>query len=82
MPEEKATEPEQPLAIVLVEAKAGSGRIVIPGAKKTISLADYKQTENVTIPEHVVVHKEKTIRMGRDASNELILYIPNVSRFQ
>jgi len=81
MPEEKAAEPEQPLAIVLVEAQPGSGRIVIPGAKKTISLADYQQTENVPIPEHVVVHKEKTIRMGRDASNELILDIPNVSRF-
>ncbi len=81
MPEEKAAESEQPLAIVLVEAKPGSGRIVIPGAKKTISLADYQQTENVTIPEHVVVHKEKTIRLGRDASNELILDIPNVSRF-
>lgn len=34
MPPEKATESEQPLAIVLVEAKPGSGRIVIPGAKK------------------------------------------------
>ena len=81
MSPENPTESEQPLAIVLVEAQPGSGRIVIPGAKKTISLADYQQTENVTIPEHVVVHKEKTIRMGRDASNELILDIANVSRF-
>ena len=41
----------------------------------------YRHTQNVTIPEHMVVYKEKTIRMGRDASNELILYIPNVSRY-
>ncbi|MCH8126603.1 FHA domain-containing protein [candidate division KSB1 bacterium] len=81
MSPENLTESEQPLAIVLVEAKPGSGRIVIPGAKKTISLVEYRQTQNVTIPEHMVVYKEKTIRMGRDASNELILDIPNVSRY-
>ncbi len=81
MPEENLTETAQPLAVVLVEAKPGAGRIVIPGAEKTILLADYQQVQNVSIPEHLVVHKETTIRMGRDPSNELILDIPNVSRF-
>lgn len=73
-------QPKKPIAVVLVEAKPGSGRIIVPGSKE-ISLAEFKQKENVTIPGHVVVHEGQTLRLGRDDSNEMVLDIPNVSRF-
>jgi adenylate cyclase len=73
-------EPAQAIAIILVEAKPGSGQIVLPGSEP-ILLDEYQQDENVTIPGHAVVHKGATLRLGRDSSNELILDVPNVSRF-
>ncbi len=80
MPQDTKTLSTDAVAVVLVEAKPGKGQIVLPGLEP-ILLTQYQQDENVTIPEHVVIHKGETIRMGRDRTNELVLDIPRVSRF-
>ncbi|MFQ5604047.1 MAG: FHA domain-containing protein [bacterium] len=80
MPNDAKTSPEQAIAIIMVEAKTSSGKIVLPNGKPMM-LDQYKQMKTVTIPGHIVIRPGETLRMGRDSSNELVLDIPNVSRF-
>jgi len=65
---------------VLIETAPGDGVIALPG-EKPILLSRYDQQENITIPGHLVIRPGETVRLGRDRSNELVLDIPNVSRF-
>jgi adenylate cyclase len=77
-PEEKLL-PEAK-AILFVEARGGHGRVKLPDSEPTL-LTGYDEQQPVTIPGRVVIKEGQVVKIGRDISNDLILDVPNVSRF-
>lgn len=79
---EKNTETlsEKALAFVLVEAEPGPGKIVLPGADPFL-LKNFPPNQRISFDKHIVIEAGKSVRIGRDVSNEIVLDIPNVSRF-
>lgn len=71
---------EKALAFVLVEAEPGPGKIVLPGSGP-ILLQNFPPNQRISLDKNIVIEAGKSVRIGRDASNEVVLDIPNVSRF-
>lgn len=77
-PEEKLL-PEAK-AIFFVEAQGGHGQVKLPDSKPTL-LTGYDEQQQVMIPGRVIIKEGQVVKIGRDFSNDLILDVPNVSRF-
>lgn len=66
-------------AIFMIEA-SGTGQIKLPQSAPTL-LSNSNENESVIIPGRLEIQEGETLRVGRDMSNEVVLDIPNVSRF-
>ncbi len=65
-----------PIASLRIEADSDQGRVVLPGHEPVILTGGASK-----IPGEVTLYDGTMMRVGRDKTNNLILEIPNVSRF-
>ena len=65
-----------PIASLKVEATSDQGRVVLPGQEPVVLNGG-----TVKVPGEMTLYDGTMVRIGRDQTNNLILEIPNVSRF-
>ena len=80
MTQNNDTEKAPPVAVMQLEALSGTGEIAIPGFE-TVLLDQSPQGTAIEIPGEIELYDNTTLRVGRDRNNDLVLKIPNVSRF-